>query len=73
MENKQLAEKETQIEKALKLASDYGTIDGGHHKMWVIDQIVRALTGTAYDEWVAETEAGEDGSQTYEWDTGISP
>ena len=30
--------------KALEIAGDYGTIDGGHHKMWVIDQMVRALT-----------------------------
>jgi hypothetical protein len=33
------------IELALNIAAEYGTIDGGHHKMWVIDQMVRALTG----------------------------
>lgn len=33
------------IIKALELAMEYGGIDGGHHKMWVIDQMVRALTG----------------------------
>lgn len=33
------------IAKALGFASEYGTIDGAHHKMWVIDQMVRALTG----------------------------
>lgn len=32
------------IQKALEIAHD-GAIDGGHHKMWVIDQMVRALTG----------------------------
>jgi hypothetical protein len=32
------------IAKALELA-DYGTVDGDHHKMWVIDQMVRALLG----------------------------
>jgi hypothetical protein len=31
-------------EKAIQFALLYGTIDGGHHKMWVIDQMLRALT-----------------------------
>ncbi len=30
--------------KALEVASEYGSIDGDHHKMWVIDQMVRCLT-----------------------------
>jgi hypothetical protein len=33
------------IERALDFAVRYGQIDGDHHKMWVIDQMVRALTG----------------------------
>jgi len=33
------------IEKALDYAIHYGGIDGDHHKAWVIDQMVRALTG----------------------------
>lgn len=46
---------EAKIKRALDYAILYGTIDGSHHKMWVIDQMVRALTGcpivieTAYD------------------------
>lgn len=31
------------IKKALEIAES-GSYDGAHHKMWVIDQIVRALT-----------------------------
>lgn len=31
--------------RALQIAEEYGSYDGGHHKMWVIDQMVRALTG----------------------------
>ena len=31
--------------KALAIALRYGGIDGDHHKAWVIDQMVRALTG----------------------------
>lgn len=32
------------IAKALSIAPD-GMYDGDHHKMWVLDQMVRALTG----------------------------
>lgn len=31
--------------KALDIAVVHGGADGGHHKAWVIDQMVRALTG----------------------------
>lgn len=33
------------IQKALNVAISYGTTDGDHHKMWVIDQMIRELTG----------------------------
>lgn len=33
------------IGKALEVAQQYGAIDGAHHKTWVIDQMVRELTG----------------------------
>lgn len=33
-----------QVQKALDFAIKYGGIDGDHHKNWVIDQMVRALT-----------------------------
>lgn len=33
------------IERALAYASRYGQVKGDHHKMWVIDQMVRALLG----------------------------
>ena len=63
----------SRIEKALETAKDDGTTDGSHHKMWVIDQMVRALTGDKYSEWVAEYCKGEDGPETYSWDEGIAP
>ncbi len=59
------------IYKALDIAYSYGNINGMHHKQWIIDQMVRALTGEYYDEWVIEVKAGEDGPDTYEWDIGI--
>jgi len=36
---------QSKINKALDFAYCYGQIDGDHHKEWVIDQMVRALTG----------------------------
>jgi hypothetical protein len=75
---------ETRVKNALDMAQ-WGSFDGAHHKMWAIDQIVRALTGCTrhddsmgtdsreYQQWVAEFEMGEDGPHTYEWDTGIAP
>lgn len=85
------------IQKALAYANELGGVDGGHHKAFAIDQMVRALTGcpmvwkTAvdcngeayqyetqgeseeYKMFVAAATAGEDGPNTYEWDSGIAP
>jgi len=57
------------IADALEMAMRYGGIDGSHHKSWVIDQMVRALTGGyAYDIWIIKHNRGG-----YEWDEGIEP
>lgn len=67
---------EWRINEALKIAADCGCVDGGHHKMWVIDQIVRTLTLVDYEQWVYDyehEEVNEDGDPEYEWDTGIAP
>jgi hypothetical protein len=58
---------------ALEVIHLFGGIDGAHHKQWVLDQVVRYLTGPAYEEWVTKQKAGEDGPDTYEWDEGIAP
>lgn len=66
---------ESKIKNAESIAFKYGQIDRDHHKMWTIDQMVRALTGneTDYKLWVQDyvydTETGEE----YTWDTGIAP
>jgi hypothetical protein len=36
----------TPIDWALKYIAMYGSIDGDHHKTWVIDQVARILHGT---------------------------
>ena len=45
-----------------------GWYEGAHHKQWVLDQILRMLTGPKYEDWVSCFE-----SKFGEWDTGISP
>ena len=56
----------------LDFIGEWGWIDGGHHKQWVLDQLVRMLVED-YEKWVAEWEDGEDGPGTYSWDQGIAP
>lgn len=52
------------IYKVTHLAGFYGTIDGSHHKMWVIDQMVRELMGEQYQAF----------RDAYpQWDEGIAP
>ena len=62
------------IKNALELAFNFGCIDGDWHKMWVIDQMVRALCGNEeeYNKWVQEYEEPENGDY-YKWDCGIAP
>ncbi len=38
-------ELEARIEIAIGLIADYGSIEGEPHKIWLIDQILRTLTG----------------------------
>jgi len=64
------------IEEALKLIFQYGGIDGNHHKQWVLDQVVRTLTGSEeeYQAWVKlYQEADENNDPQYMWDEGIAP
>lgn len=67
------AETVSKIDAAIELAVRYGGIDGDWHKAWVIDQMVRALSGDRYDAIVAEARQGEDGPETFDWDVGIAP
>ena len=78
------ADCEARIAKALEIAVRLGGVDGSHHLKYVIDQMVRALTGCPdvdgiqgesddYLTLVALARAGEDGPDTYEWDVGIPP
>ena len=66
---------EKRIEEALRIAWQYGQIDGSHHKMWVIDQMVRALCKNEeeYKNWVVAYETPTYNEEYYEWNVGIAP
>lgn len=62
------------INKAVELITEYGQIDGAHHKMWVIDQVLRALKPDEYDKIVHDACCNSEyGPDTYDWDKGIAP
>lgn len=63
-------DKQEIIDKAIALAIKYGSIDGDHHRAWVIDQMVRVLAGDDYERLISE-ECTEDGE--IDWYTGIAP
>lgn len=82
------------IQQALDIAGQFGNTS---HNAWVIDQMVRSLTGcplvekialdvngnpytymglgesAEYLAFVAAVKDGEDGAETYGWDTGTPP
>lgn len=60
-------------DRALEIALRWGGCEGDHHRMWVIDQMVRQLTGPDYEPWVQAACFGSEGPDTYEWDTGTAP
>ena len=60
------------VMRAIELIEKYGGIDGGHHKQWVLDQLMRILADD-YEKWKKRYEYGEDGINTYEWEEGMAP
>jgi hypothetical protein len=58
---------------ALAIIERSAGVDGSHHKDWVIDQVVRALTGDDYEAWVTAYMDGDEGPETYTWEEGIAP
>lgn len=45
---------------AMYFIERYGQFDGGHHKQWVLDQVVRILKGTPVEVKLAKWADGEE-------------
>jgi len=64
---------ERKIDRAVGIATLYGPIPGERHKLWVIDQMLRALLGDGtpnYERVIANARKFEEG---VDWDIGIPP
>lgn len=59
--------------KAIGIAEQYAQIDGEHHKMWVIDQMLRELLGNSYDAWLEDYNQYSEENDYAKWDCGIAP
>lgn len=57
---------------ALMIASKYGMAKSESHKAWVIDQMVRALTGSQYEAFINHSCQRND-KENGEWDEGNVP
>lgn len=58
---------DSRIRQAIEIGLAYGQCDGADHKMWVIDQMLRALLGDQYETATARDEDQMD------WETGNAP
>lgn len=45
------------------------TVDGSHHKQWVLDQVLRMILQDDYDKVIKDFENNGE----YEWETGVAP
>lgn len=73
-----MTKSQLKLNKIEEIIYEYGQIHGGHHKMWVLDQVMRIVKGDEYDNFVKEYEYADDEGviteeQQYEWDIGIPP
>jgi hypothetical protein len=61
--------------RAKEFIEQWGGVDGGHHKQWVLDQVMRILLDKDYDSWLDEynNEVDDEGELLGEWDQGIAP
>lgn len=73
-----LIDKNSNLTKIFNMIYSYAGIDGAHHKDWLLDQIMRSITGDNYEEFVKFYERPlsvnglEDGDYC-QWDAGIAP
>lgn len=61
------------VVEAIELAEECAQFDGAHHKMWVIDQMLRILLEDHYDDFIRDYCCPDGEDDAYEWDEGIAP
>ncbi len=69
-----MSKEQEKIDKASKFILEWGCVDGGHHKQWTLDQVLRILVEDKYDDMIEEFEDRDaDGEPQYLWEDGIAP
>ena len=74
-----MTEDEKKLHKIEFLITQHGGTDGGHHKQWLLDRIIRHVTGDGYDDWCKAYRGQWIDDDEYtgweypDWDTGIAP
>jgi hypothetical protein len=63
-----VASLQSRIAAAVQVALNYGGANGERHKAWVIDQMVRKLSGEQYDKVMMLLHV-----EGYTWDEGVPP
>ena len=62
------------IRDALDVALGFGSIEGDHHRAWVVDQMVRKLTGPHYLAFrELHVQVDDEGESWDSWEEGIAP
>jgi hypothetical protein len=64
---------EDRVQLATDLILENAQTDGAHHKTWVLDQVLRVLTGDRYQQVIDAYCDGDDGEMAYDWDEGVAP
>lgn len=70
---------EKKLHKIEAIITKFGGEDGGHHKQWVLDQVIRIVKGDNYPDW-CQAYRGQwidddehTGWEYPDWDAGIAP
>lgn len=70
----------SRLESAISIIDNFGSESESQHKSWVIDQVLRALTGCAIETTGKYNKQGKNdeylkiiGAANCEWDEGLSP
>jgi|GEM_PF-2434455 hypothetical protein len=61
---------ENDIQNAIRVILEYGMLEEIHHKQWVLDQVLRFLLSSNYEERIKEFNSDVDYGP---WDPGIPP
>ena len=71
-----MTEQQQKINKAITLIIGHSQVEGGHHKLWVIDQVLRVLAGDEYEKVIFIHNMGRvcsDEEEVNMWNCGIAP